>query len=215
MIPSQTLKNPVADEVIFRRGNLTYQQAHAYGWKSELDCRHYVMGRWGSDTGKRGITIRTRKLWSAAEKALRVNRDSEIDGSLWKVSWTTYDGLKNGEIPKPGKAHYYGHVFESKPSLETLGYVIAPDETRARMAAMVTLGPRAHTSQVSLERVGVADWDRVKTLNRDLRKSYLSMIEQAKLTLQHKLWEIEQAECQVSFLEIEATFDSVPALDFE
>jgi hypothetical protein len=78
------------------------------------------------------------------------------------------------------------------------------------MAAMVTLGPRAHTPQVSLERIGVADWNRVKVLNRDLRKAYANMIIQAKLTLAHKLWEIEQAECQVNFLEIEATFDSAP-----
>ena len=210
MVPAQALKNLAADEVIFRRGKLTYQQVHAYGWKSELECRGYVTGRWGLDTGKRGLTIRTRKLWSAAKAALQVSRDSEIDGSLWKVTCSTYDPLKSGEIPKAGKTHYYGHVFEDRSSLETLGYVIAPDETRARMAAMVTLGPRAHTSHVSLERVGVADWDRVKTLNRDLRQSYTKMIEQAKLTLQHKLWEIEQAECQVNFLEIEATFDSAP-----
>ena len=210
MVPSQALKNPAADEVIFRRGSLTYQQVHTYGWKSELDCRSYVTGRWGMETGKRGLTIRTRKLWSAAEKALRVSRDSEIDGSLWKVTCSTYDTLRNGEIPKAGKVHYYGHVFEDRSNLETLGYVIAPDETRARMAAMVTLGPRAHTPQVSLERIGVADWNRVKVLNRDLRKAYANMIIQAKLTLAHKLWEIEQAECQVNFLEIEATFDSAP-----
>jgi len=213
MVPSQALKDPTADEVVFRRGELTYQQAHAYGWKSELDCRYYVTGRWGVSTGKRGLTIRTRKLWSAAGKALRVNRDSEIDGSLWKVTCSTYDGLRNGEIPKAGKAHYYGHAFEERSNLETLGYVIAPDMTRARMAAMVTLGPRAHSSQVSLERIGVADWNRVKVLNRELREAYSHMIAEAKLTLAHKLWEIEQAECQVSFLEIEATFDSVPMLD--
>jgi len=213
MVPSQALKDPTADEVIFRRGKLTYQQAHAYGWRAELDCRYYVTGRWGTETGKRGLTIRTRKLWSAAEKALRVSRDSEIDGSLWKVTCPTHEGLRNGEIPKAGKTHYYGHTFEDRTGLETLGYVIAPDDTRARMAAMVTLGPRAHTTHVSLERIGVADWNRVKVLNRDLRKAYSNMIIQAKLTLAHKLWEIEQAECQVNFLEIEATFDSAPMPD--
>jgi hypothetical protein len=210
MVPSQALKNHTADEVIFRRGKLTYQEAHTYGWTSAENCRSYVYGRWHADTGPRGITIRSRKLWGAASTALRVSKDSDIEGSLWKVTWSTYEGLRNGEIPKAGKVHYYGHVFEGKETLTTLGYVIAPDETRARMAAMVTLGPRAHTPHVTLERIGVADWDRVKTLNRDLRKGYLSMIEQAKLTLAHKLWEIEQAECQVNFLEIEATFDSAP-----
>lgn len=215
MVPSQALKDQVADEVIFRRGKLTYQQVHAYGWTSEQNCRSYVYGRWHSATGQRGITIRSRKLWNQAAVALRVSKESEIDGSLWKVSCPTYDGLKNGEIPKPGKAHYYGHIFEAKTALETLGYVIAPDETRAKMAAMVTLGPRAHSPAVALERVGVADWDRVKTLNCGLRQEYTKMIEQAKLTLQHKLWEIEQAECQSSFLEIEATFDSVPMPESE
>jgi hypothetical protein len=210
MVPSQALKNSTADDVVFRRGSLTYQQVHAYGWRTEQECRSYAHGRWHSETGKRGITIRSRKLWDAASNALRISSSTEIDGSLWKVSCTTYDGLKNGEIPKPGKAHYYGHLFEAKSSLETLGYVIAPDETRAKMAAMVTLGPRAHSSSVALERVGVSDWDRVKALNRALRESYMKMIEQARMTLQHKLWEIEQAECQVSFLEVEATFDSVP-----
>jgi len=215
MVPSQALKDQVADEVIFRRGKLTYQQVHAYGWRNEQECRSYVYGRWHSSTGPRGITIRTRKLWPQAAAALRVSKESEIDGSLWKVSCTTFEGLRSGEIPKPGKAHYYGHIFEAKSSLETLGYVIAPDETRAKMAAMVTLGPRAHSSSVALERIGVADWNRVKTLNRELRQEYIKMVEQAKLTLHHKLWEIEQAECQSNFLEIEATFDSVPMPESE
>jgi len=210
MVPSQALKNPTADEVIFRRGSLTYQQTHTYGWTSEASCRSYVYGRWYSDTGPRGITIRTRKLWAAASRSLRVSSSSEIDGSLWKVQYSVSEGLRSGEIPKAGRTHYWHHVLEDSSTMSILGYVIAPDETRARMAAMVTLGPRAHSPNVTLSREGVADWEKAKTLNRELRANYAKAIEQAKLTLQHKLWEIEQAECQVNFLEIEATFDSAP-----
>jgi len=210
MVPSQALKNPTAEEVIFRRGKLTYQQAHAYGWLSESSCRSYVYGRWYSDTGPRGITIRTRKLWQAASAALRVSRESEIEGSLWKVSYYISEALRTEEIPKCGRTHYWKHTFEASDTMGTLGYVIAPDETRARMAAMVTLGPRAHSPSVTLSREGVGDWERAKTLNQELRASYLKAIEQAKLTLAQKIWEIEQAECQVNFLEIGATFDTAP-----
>jgi hypothetical protein len=210
MIPSQALKNPTADEVVFRRGNLTYQQIHAYGWRNEEECRRYVFGRWGMDTGKRGITIRTRKLWTAARSALYVSNSSDIEGSLWRVSYFISEALKSEEIPKCGGTHFNKHTFESSITMGTLGYVIAPDETRARMAAMVTLGPRAHSPNTTLSREGVGDWERAKELNRELRESYLKAIEQAKLTLKQKLWEIEQAECQVNFLEVGATFDSVP-----
>lgn len=202
-------KNALADEAVFRRRPLTYAQVHECGWLSEESCRAYAEIRWYSETGKRGITIRGRKLWARASAALQVTSATEIDGSLWKVMWDWRNALSTGDIPKISKTHYYGHVFEDSSSLQVIGYVIAPDATRAKMAAAVTLGPRAHSEHLSVNREGVASWEKAKALNADLIAKYSKAVENAKKTLAQKLWEIEQMECQVAFLSTGATFDSV------
>jgi len=202
-------KNALADEAVFRRRPLTYAQVHECGWLSEEGCRSYAEIRWYYETGKRGITIRGRKLWSAADAALRVTSATEIDGSLWKVTWNWRAALTTGEVPKISKAHYSGHIFEDSSSLEVIGYVIAPDETRAKMAAAVTLGPRAHSEHLRVSRDGVASWEKAKVLNAELLAKYSKAVENAKKTLAQKLWEIEQMECQVAFLSTGATFDFV------
>ena len=113
-------------------------------------------------------------------------------------------------MPKvTNRTHHYGHLLEGSCTFETLGYVIAPDATRAKMAAAVTLGPRAHTEHLSVSREGVADWERVRALNAELQANYNKAIAHAKVTLAQKMWEIEQMECQVAFLSTGATFDSV------
>jgi len=207
-------KNNLADSVAFRRGKLTYQQAHDCGWLHEESCIGYSRVRWGGETGPRGTTIRGRKIWRAASAALQITSDTEIEGSLWKVTWNFRTALKEGGVPKlSNKNHYYGHLLESSSAFETLGYVIAPDATRARMAAAVTLGPRAHTEHLSVSREGVADWEKVKALNAEALAHYSKAIAHAKVTLAQKLWEIEQMECQVAFLSTGATFESVTMPD--
>ena len=207
-------KNALADLVVFRRWALTYPQVHECGWLNEESCRAYARIRWGGVTGQRGVTIRGRKLWTAANQALRVTSSTEIDGSLWKVEWNFREAMKTGEMPKlANRTHYYGHLLEDSTGLETLGYVIAPDATRAKMAAAVTLGPRAHSEHLSVSREGVADWEKVKAMNAELMARYNKAIAHAKNTLAQKLWEIEQLECQVAFLSIGATFESVQMPD--
>lgn len=207
-------KNSLADLVVFRRWTLTYPQVHECGWLNEESCRAYARIRWGGVTGQRGVTIRGRKLWTAANQALRVTSSTEIDGSLWKVEWNFREAMKTGEMPKlANRTHYYGHLLEDSIGLETLGYVIAPDATRAKMAAAVTLGPRAHSEHLSVSREGVADWEKVKAMNAELMARYNKAIAHAKNTLAQKLWEIEQLECQVAFLSIGATFESVQMPD--
>ena len=207
-------KNALADLVVFRRWPLTYPQVHECGWLNEESCRAYARIRWGGVTGQRGVTIRGRKLWTAANQALRVTSSTEIDGSLWKVEWNFREAMKTGEMPKlANRTHYYGHLLEDSIGLETLGYVIAPDATRAKMAAAVTLGPRAHSEHLSVSREGVADWEKVKAMNAELMVRYNKAIAHAKNTLAQKLWEIEQLECQVAFLSTGATFESVQMPD--
>jgi hypothetical protein len=207
-------KNALADLVVFRRWALTYPQVHECGWLNEESCRAYARIRWGGVTGQRGVTIRGRKLWTAANQALRVTSSTEIDGSLWKVEWNFREAMKTGEMPKlANRTHYYGHLLEDSIGLETLGYVIAPDATRAKMAAAVTLGPRAHSEHLSVSREGVADWEKVKAMNAELMVRYNKAIAHAKNTLAQKLWEIEQLECQVAFLSTGATFESVQMPD--
>ena len=207
-------KNSLADLVVFRRWTLTYPQVHECGWLNEESCRAYARIRWGGVTGQRGVTIRGRKLWTAANQALRVTSSTEIDGSLWKVEWNFREAMKTGEMPKlANRTHYYGHLLEDSIGLETLGYVIAPDATRAKMAAAVTLGPRAHSEHLSVSREGVADWEKVKAMNAELMVRYNKAIAHAKNTLAQKLWEIEQLECQVAFLSTGATFESVQMPD--
>ena len=207
-------KNSLADLVVFRRWTLTYPQVHECGWLNEESCRAYARIRWGGVTGQRGVTIRGRKLWTAANQALRVTSSTEIDGSLWKVEWNFREAMKTGEMPKlANRTHYYGHLLEDSIGLETLGYVIAPDATRAKMAAAVTLGPRAHSEHLRVSREGVADWEKVKAMNAELMARYNKAIAHAKNTRAQKLWEIEQLECQVAFLSIGATFESVQMPD--
>lgn len=207
-------KNALADLVVFRRWPLTYQQVHECGWLNEESCRAYARIRWGGVTGQRGVTIRGRKLWTAANQALRINSSTEIDGSLWCVKWDFREAMKTGEMPKlANRTHYYGHLLEDSTGLETLGYVIAPDATRAKMAAAVTLGPRAHSEHLNVSREGVADWEKVKAMNAELMVRYSKAIAHAKNTLAQKLWEIEQLECQVAFLSTGATFESVKMPD--
>lgn len=203
-------RNALADQVVFRRGKLTYPQVHGCGWLNEDACRAYARVRWENETGPRGVTIRSRKLWKAANDALRITSSTEIEGSLWKVSWGFREAVRNGEMPKlTNRTHYYGHLLEDSSGFEILGYVIAPDATRARMAAAVTLGPRAHSDLLSVDRVGVADWEKAKTMNAELLARYNKAITHAKVTLAQKMWEIEQMECQVAFLSTGATFESV------
>lgn len=205
-------KNALADLVVFRRWALTYTQVHECGWLNEESCRAYARIRWEGKTGQRGVTIRGRKLWTAANQALRITSSTEIDGSLWKVSWDFREAMRTGQMPKvTNRTHYYGHILEDSTGLDTLGYVIAPDETRAKMAAAVTLGPRAHSEHLSVSREGVADWEKAKSMNAELLARYNKAIAHAKVTMAQKLWEIEQMECQVAFLSIGATFDSVTA----
>lgn len=207
-------KNALADLVVFRRWALTYSQVHECGWLNEESCRAYARIRWEGKTGQRGVTIRGRKLWSAASAALRINSSTEIDGSLWSVKWDFREAMRSGAMPKvTNRTHYYGHLLEDATGFETLGYVIAPDATRAKMAAAVTLGPRAHSEHLSVTREGVADWEKVKAMNAELLARHNKAITHAKVTMAQKLWEIEQLECQVAFLSIGATFDSVKMPD--
>ena len=203
-------KNSLADLVVFRRWALTYPQVHECGWLNEESCRAYARIRWGGATGQRGVTIRGRKLWAAADLALRITSSTEIDGSLWKVKWDFREAIKAGEMPKlTNRTHYYGHLLEDSTGLETLGYVIAPDATRAKMAAAVTLGPRAHSEHLSVSREGVADWEKAKAMNAELLARYNKAIAHAEVTMAQKLWEIEQMKCQVAFLSTGATFESM------
>lgn len=203
-------KNSLAEAVAFRRSQLTYSQANECGWLNEESCRAFAQIRWGEETGKRGVTIRGRKLWAAASAALRITPNTEIDGSLWKVAWNLGNAVKTGEVPNlTNRIHYYGHLLEDSSIFMVLGYVIAPDANRARMAASVTLGPRAHSENLQVTRAGVADWEKAKAMNAELLDRYNKAIAHAKVTLAQKLWEIEQMECQVAFLSAGATFDSV------
>lgn len=199
-------KDYIADRVIWHRGCLTYTDVHTNEWTTEDLCRHYISVRF-NDLRKAGVTRRTNKLWRAAKTALCVNAETQISDSLWQVNWISSD---DKTMPKlKNFRHYAGHIFENQETMKYLGYVSAPDEQGARMAACVTLGPRAHSGCVNVVRVGIGGWENAKKKNMLLIKKYKSLVEHVKLSLIQKQWELEQVECQVAFLEVEATFDSV------
>ena len=83
------------------------------------------------------------------------------------------------------------------------------------MAAMVTLGPRAHNDFVKITRVGIGDWSKAKLLNEKLLESYQKMVKWTTEAIEQKKWELEQVQCQISFLSIGATFEDAKAPEQE
>ena len=209
-------RDRLADEVIWKKRKLTYAEVHACGWTSEDNCRRYVYDRWCGSIGQRGVTIRTKKLWTSAVGGLRVSGEIEVEGSLWKVEWSTHDAIQAEIVPKvTNRRHYNGHIFDAPDVLSLLGYVVAPDVVRAKMAAMVTLGPRAHNDFVKITRVGIGDWSKAKLLNEKLLESYQKMVKWTTEAIEQKKWELEQVQCQISFLSIGATFEDAKAPEQE
>ena len=202
-------KDTLADKVIHARQDLTYSEVHTHNWTDEDRCRAYVMNRFGYELRKAGITRRTNKLWKAASNALRVRPNVQIEDSLWKITWAVDGAIRQGLMPSLANTHHYlGHLFESPETMSTLGYVSAPDEQSARMAASVTLGPRVHSECIVVTRSGIGGWENAKNKNALVLGKYKKLVEHAKRSLLQKQWELEQIECQIAFLEVEATFDS-------
>ena len=202
-------KDTLADKVIHARQDLTYSEVHTHNWTDEDRCREYVLNRFGYELKKSGITRRTNKLWKVASNALRVRPNVQIEDSLWKITWAVDGAIRQGLMPTLANTrHYSGHIFESPETMSTLGYVSAPDEQSARMAASVTLGPRVHSECIVVTRNGVGGWENAKNKNALVLGKYKKLVEHAKRSLLQKQWELEQIECQIAFLEVEATFDS-------
>jgi hypothetical protein len=203
-------KDKLADNILWKRARPTFAEVHLYGWTDESACKAYINSRYRLDgLSKAGITRRTNKLWTAAKVALRVSNNDYVEGSLWCVSWDRGSAFGAGDIPKLSNRRFYsGEIFESPSNFEKLGYVSAPDEKAAMMAAMVTLGPRAHTEHVRFNRLGVGDWARAQEMNRKHAECLQEDIEKLKKTLKQKAWELENIECQIAFLNSGSSFES-------
>jgi len=204
----------LADRVIWNSRDLTYSEVHECGWNAKNAALNYVDGRWGGLVGKRAITIRSNRLKAKIKKALSISGDENLEGSLWQVQWDIAKAVNELSFPHASDRFGGTGALESTDCMRVLGYVIAADATKAKMAASVTLGPRAH-QHIKVFRVGIADWQIAKKKNESACKNYKASLEEAKITLAQKLWEIEQIECQINFLECGATFDSaeIPAIE--
>ena len=200
--------NDFIDSLIWKKAKPTYAQVHRLGLTSRDACRTYVINRWGSEVGPRGITIRSNKLWDAVCGAVRALPSDSIEGSVWRVTYNVGNAIHAGEIEgwSPDVAAY--RVLSDYDSYSVLGWVIADNESEAMMTARVILGPRAHSSSTRVHREGVSTWNAVKDKNREHAKKLRKFAEIAKEICRLKLIEIENLECQVSFLEVGATFDS-------
>ena len=196
--------NDLIDSFIWKKVKPTYSQAHQLFLTSEGACKDYVQNRWGHEVGPRGIKIRGRKLWEAIQDHLHPSNDVSIPNSLWKVyqyQYTDEDASALG-VTSLQFANGAGNGYF------TLGWVIADNEANAKIAAMIILGPRAHRDSVRFTRVGISTWDEAKSKNFDHAKSLQEAIKQAQNSIRIKTYQIDALMCQVSFLEIGATFES-------
>ena len=198
------------EEVILKGKSLTYFDVHTFNLLTEEQCRWEVQGCWFGKLAKAGITRRTNKLYKEVCRVKHVSNAEQIENSLWRVDWPINDGVKADLIPKYVNKNYYNRTgLEDADTFSILGYVSAPDEDTARMAMLVTLGPRAHTSIIQVRRVGVGGWAAAKIQNDKIRERYINTIKLANELMILKKWEIENAECCVAFLESGATFDCI------
>lgn len=196
------------DSFIWKNVKPTYEQVHLLGLTDQERCRKYVLARWSPEVGPRGITIRTNKLWDRVRGSLRVLPSDNIEGSLWRVTYHVMAAVSLGEIEGvTGQGLPIYRTLECYESYSSLGWVIADNENGAKMIARVILGPRAHSQSVRVTREGVSTWERVKAMNAKHATDLRKIVEQAKNSLRLKTLEIENLECQVSFLETGATFE--------
>jgi hypothetical protein len=198
------------DSFIWGKVKPTYAQVNALGLTTEEKCRTYVFNRWSKEVGPRGITIRTKKLWSAVKFAVYARPGDSIEGSLWRVNYGIAAANRAGELQELqiGKDHPFWRTLGSYDAFETLGWVIAANESEALMVAKVNLGPRAHSSSVSCTREGCSTWEVTKAKNINHAEQLRRMVSLAEESIRVKKFEIEHLECQISFLEVGATFDS-------
>jgi len=204
----------LVDSFIWKKVRPTYEQVHALRLVSQSSCRDYVTNRWGDEIGKRGITIRSNKLWNAVCGSLRALPSETIEGSLWRVTYNISQAIANDEI-EGWSSKFDIPVYRILDSYETyslLGWVIADNESDAKMTARVILGPRAHSPTMRVLREGVSTWSEVKNKNKKHADDIRKLVERAKEIQRLKLIELEALECQVSFLEIGATFE--PKVEF-
>jgi hypothetical protein len=198
------------DSFIWGKVKPTYAQVNALGLTTEEKCRTYVFNRWSKEVGPRGITIRTKKLWSAVKFAVYARPGDSIEGSLWRVNYGIAAANRADELQELqiGKDHPFWRTLGSYDAFETLGWVVAANESEALMAAKVSLGPRAHSSSVSCTREGCATWEIAKAKNIEHAKLLRGIVNRADEYFRVKKFEIEHLECQISFLEVGAIFDS-------
>ena len=198
----------LADRAIWNSRDLTYSEVQECGWNTKEAALNYVRNRWYGLIGKRAITIRSNRLQAKIWKALSISGDTNLEGSLWQVQWDIKKAINEQSFPQASQKFAGIDGLESASCMQVLGYVVAADATKAKMAASVTLGPRAH-QHIKVFRIGIADWEAAKRKNENACENYKANLKKAKNTLAQKMWEIEQIECQINFLECGATFDSV------
>lgn len=197
-------KDKIVDSFIWKKATPTYSQVLQLSFASESDCKEYAQRRWGHEIGARGITIRSRKLWEAIRDHLHPSNNESIPNSLWKV----HQYASDLEEAKTLEVSSYKLLSTVENGYFTLGWVIADNQANAKIAAMIILGPRAHHSSLRFTREGISTWDVAKQKNLDHAKHLAEAVKSANSVLRIKTHEIETLTCQISFLEIGATFES-------
>ena len=191
------------DKALWKKSKVTYTEVHKFGLISKDVCLEYAKARWGDLGSSRIVNGRSNKLWKICKESLYVRHVDSVPNSLWKICWLSWSGKRS--ISHEGYKSNFLENWQPEvyDTFDVLGYVIADNHVQARMKASITLGPRAHDeANISITRIGISSQEEIDKLNFDLKEKYKVLISRAKQTIMTKEWEIEQAQCQIDFLEM-------------
>lgn len=196
------------DKVLWKKHKVMYTEAHKFGLISKDVCLEYAKARWGNLGSSRIVNGRSNKLWKLCKESLYVSPNTYVQNSLWKICWPSWTGKRS--ISHEGYENNFLDNWQPEvhDTFDVLGYVIADNRVQARMKASITLGPRAHDeANVTITRIGISSQEEIDKLNFDLKEKYKKLISCAKRTVMTKEWEIEQAQCQINFLEMSQSIE--------